>query len=66
MTLTPTPASGWVFAGWSGACTGTEDLIQGVADAPPETGAKWAGADLQAGLELVKLLFGRPYAEEVR
>jgi hypothetical protein len=23
VTLTPTPASGWVFAGWSGACTGT-------------------------------------------
>ena len=40
-------------------------VIQGVASAPPETGAKWAGADLQAGLELVKLLFGRPYAEEV-
>ena len=40
-------------------------VIQGVAGAPPETGAKWTGADLHAGLELVKLLFGRPYAEEV-
>ena len=40
-------------------------VIQGVAGAPPETGAKWAGADLQAGLELVKLLFGRRYAEEI-
>lgn len=40
-------------------------VIEGVTHAPPETGAKWAGGDLQAGLELVKLLFGRPYAEEV-
>jgi len=24
VTLTATPAFGWVFAGWSGACTGTE------------------------------------------
>jgi hypothetical protein len=40
-------------------------VIEGVAHAPPETGAKWTGSDLQAGLELVKLLFGRTYAEEV-
>jgi hypothetical protein len=40
-------------------------VIEGVTHAPPETGAKWVGADLQAGLELVKLLFGRNYAEEV-
>jgi hypothetical protein len=40
-------------------------VIEGVAHAPPETGAKWPGGDLQAGLELVKLLFGRTYAEEV-
>jgi hypothetical protein len=40
-------------------------VIEGVTHAPPETGAKWAGGDLHAGLELVKLLFGRPYAEEV-
>jgi hypothetical protein len=40
-------------------------VIEGVAHAPPETGAKWTGADLHAGLELVKLLFGRTYAEEV-
>jgi hypothetical protein len=39
-------------------------VIEGVAQAPPETGAKWVGNDLHAGLELVKLLFGRPYAEE--
>ena len=40
-------------------------VIEGVTHAPPETGAKWAGADLLAGLELVKLLYGRDYAEEV-
>jgi hypothetical protein len=40
-------------------------VIEGVAQAPPETGAKWVGQDLHAGLELVKVLFGRPYAEEV-
>ena len=32
---------------------------------PPESGARWLGDDLKAGLELVKLLYGRPYAEEV-
>ena len=31
-------------------------VIEGVSHAPPETGAKWAGEDLHAGLELVKLL----------
>jgi hypothetical protein len=40
-------------------------VIEGVMQAPPETGARWAGEDLQAGLELVKLLFARPYAEEI-
>src|SRR5688572_2330481 len=40
-------------------------VIEGVTHAPPETGAKWTGGDLQAGLELVKLLFGRTYAEEI-
>ena len=27
VTLTATPASGYTFAGWSGACTGTDDCI---------------------------------------
>jgi hypothetical protein len=40
-------------------------VIEGVRHAPPESGAKWAGEDLNAGLELVKLLFGKPYTEEV-
>ena len=40
-------------------------VVEGVQQPPPESGAKWAGDDLKAGLELVKLLYGRPYAEEV-
>ncbi len=41
-------------------------VVEGVAHPPPESGTKWPGEDLHAGLELVKLLFGRPYAEEVQ
>ena len=37
----------------------------GVIEAPPETGVRWGGEDLQAGLDLVKLLFAKPYAEEI-
>lgn len=40
-------------------------VVDGVQQPPPESGAKWLGDDLKAGLELVKLLYGRPYAEEV-
>ena len=40
-------------------------LIEGVREAPPETGMRWSGEDVQAGLELVKLLFARPYVEEI-
>jgi hypothetical protein len=40
-------------------------VIEGVRLPPPESGAKWDGADLQAGLALVKLLFGKPYTEEI-
>ena len=40
-------------------------IVTGVAHAPPEDGMKWPGEDLGAGIELVKLLFGRVYAEEV-
>jgi hypothetical protein len=41
-------------------------VIEGVRQPPPESGARWTGEDLRAGLDLVKLLFGRPYAEEVQ
>jgi len=40
-------------------------VIDGVRAAPPESGAKWAGEDLKAGVELVKLLFAKPYTEEI-
>jgi hypothetical protein len=40
-------------------------IIEGVRQPPPETGKKWAGQDLAAGLGLVKLLYGKPYAEEL-
>jgi len=40
-------------------------VIDGVHQAPPESGRKWAGADLAAGLELVKLFYGKLYLDEV-
>lgn len=40
-------------------------IVEGVKQPPPESGMKWAGEDLVAGLELVRLLFGRPYTEEI-
>jgi hypothetical protein len=40
-------------------------IIDGVHQAPPESGKKWAGADLAAGLDLVKLFYGKLYLDEV-
>jgi hypothetical protein len=40
-------------------------IIEGVAQPPVESGHKWPGDDLQAGLDLVKLLFGQQYTEEI-
>ena len=40
-------------------------VIAGVAQPPVESGDKWPGEDLAAGLDLVKLLHGQPYAEEI-
>jgi hypothetical protein len=40
-------------------------IIEGVKHAPPESGETWSGPDLAAGLELVRLLFDKPYAEEI-
>jgi cell division septal protein FtsQ len=40
-------------------------VIQGVHQAPPGSGNKWPGADLSAGLELVKLFYGKLYLDEV-
>jgi hypothetical protein len=41
-------------------------LVQGVAQAPPSAGVRWGGNDLEAGLELAKLLAGRDFAEQIR
>ena len=40
-------------------------IIEGVAAAPPEAGQKWHGGDLVAGIDMVKLLHGRPCADEI-
>ena len=40
-------------------------IIDGVAHAPVESGQQWPGADLAAGLELARLLFGQRYVDEI-
>jgi hypothetical protein len=40
-------------------------IIEGVGTSPPESGQKWQGADLAAGIEMVRLLYGKPYANEI-
>ena len=40
-------------------------IVEGVKQPPPESGKTWTGTDLAAALEMVKLLYGLPYAEEV-
>jgi cell division septal protein FtsQ len=40
-------------------------VISGVQHKPVSAGAKWPGEDLAAGLDMVKLLYGLPYAEEI-
>jgi hypothetical protein len=40
-------------------------IVEGVRQPPPESGKKWVGADLAAALDMVKLLYGLPYAEEI-
>jgi hypothetical protein len=40
-------------------------IVEGVKQPPPESGKKWPGADLAAALEMVKALYGLPYAEEI-
>jgi len=40
-------------------------IIEGVHRPPPETGKKWIGEDLSAGLEMVALLSDKVYAQEV-
>jgi len=40
-------------------------IVQGVHLAPPESGKKWGGSDLAAGLDLVKLFYGKLFLDEV-
>jgi hypothetical protein len=40
-------------------------IIEGVAAAPPTSGQKWRGEDLAAGLDLVKTLYAKPFADEI-
>jgi hypothetical protein len=40
-------------------------IIDGVRNPPVQSGQKWPSDDLAAGLEMVKLLYGQPYAEDI-
>jgi hypothetical protein len=40
-------------------------IIEGVRQPPVESGHQWPGEDLAAGLDLVKLLYGKSFAEAV-
>ncbi len=40
-------------------------IIEGVKAPPAAPGSKWAGQDLAAGLDMVKLLFDKPYAQGI-
>ena len=44
---------------------GAPRVIEGVKAAPPQPGGKWTGGDLRAGLDMAKLLHGRPEAADV-
>jgi hypothetical protein len=41
-------------------------IISGAQQSPPESGRRWIGADLSAGLELARLLAGRDFADQIR
>jgi len=40
-------------------------IIEGVNTPPVESGQHWPGDDLAAGIDMVKLLYAKPYAEEI-
>ncbi len=40
-------------------------VIEGVYNPPPEPGKQWRGEDIQAGLQMVKLLHDEPFAQDV-
>lgn len=41
-------------------------VIEGVAGAPVQPGVSWPGGDLQAGLQLLKITEGQPFADQIR
>jgi hypothetical protein len=41
-------------------------VIEGVVRPPPDPGRRWISGDLTAGLEMVQLLNGKPYAEQIQ
>lgn len=41
-------------------------VIVGVRTPPPTPGDMWRGADLQAGLDLLKLIHDKPFSQEIR
>jgi len=40
-------------------------VIEGVYNPPPEPGRTWRGEDVQAGLQMVKLLYDQPFAQDI-
>lgn len=40
-------------------------IIEGVVQPPPDAGQKWQGLDIASGIDMVKLLHGKPYADEI-
>jgi hypothetical protein len=40
-------------------------IVEGVTQPPVESGQVWRGDDLAAALDLVKILYGKPFAEEI-
>ena len=40
-------------------------IIEGVQNPPVESGHRWPGEDLAAGLDLARYLYGQPFAEEI-
>jgi hypothetical protein len=41
-------------------------IIDGIQHPPPEPGHKWVGDDLTSAIALVKVLYGQPFAEDIR
>lgn len=40
-------------------------VVEGVKRPPTEAGKKWSGEDLSAALDMIKILHGNPFAEEI-